>query len=122
VLETVGRNFFVLALLDPAKEPSQHFIREFSQTQLNIPVLFVFPSRPDMQFFFRQNYPLSQAIHYGYDDLGQLTGGLEQALETKNLKLKLPAVIVADSFGNIYYKSVGYRIGIPEDMAGIKLP
>ena len=122
VLETVGRNFFVLALLDPAKEPSQHFIREFSQIQLNIPALFVFPSRPDMQFFFRQNYPLSQAIHYGYDDLGQLTGGLEQALETKNLKLKLPAVIVADSFGNIYYKSVGYRIGIPEDMAGIKLP
>ncbi len=122
VLETVGRNFFVLALLDPAKEPSQHFIREFSRTQLNIPVLFVFPSRPDMEFFFRQDYPLSQAIHYGYDGLGQLTGGLEQAFETKNLKQKLPAVIVADSFGNIYYKSVGYRIGIPADIAGIKLP
>ena len=121
ILETAGRNFFVLALLDPTGEPSQHFIREFSQTELNIPVLFVFPTRSDMAFFFRQNYPLPQSIHYGYDGLGQLTTGLEQALETKNLKQMLPAVIVADSFGNIYYKSIGYRIGIPAHITGLKL-
>lgn len=122
ILNTVGRNFFVLAFLEPTKEPSQHFIREFSDRDLKMPVLFLFNDAHNMDFFFKQGYRMNEKIHYGYDGQQVILNGLSRSLSATDLAARLPVVIVADSFGNIYYKSIGYNIGVPETISKLKLP
>lgn len=124
VLQTVGRNFFMLALVEPTKEPSQHFIRELAGIgdAIRLPTIIMFSNREQMDFFFKQSYNPDSKIHYGYDSENVILKGLEKSLDTGHLAARLPVVIVADSFGNIYYKSVGYSIGIPETVSKLKLP
>lgn len=124
ILQTVGRNFFMLALVEPTKEPSQHFIRELAGMgdAIKLPVIIMFHNRELMDFFFKQSYNLDSKIHYGSDPENVILKGLEKSLDTGHLAARLPVVIVADSFGNIYYRSVGYSIGVPETVAKLKLP
>lgn len=124
IINTVGRHFFVLAFLEPTKEPSHHFIRELSGigNAIKIPVLVLFNNRENMDFYFRQGYNVSEKIHYGFDSQEVVLNGLCNALKTNDLSARLPVVIVADSFGNIYYRSIGYNIGVPETITKLTLP
>lgn len=124
ILKAMGRRFFALALLDATKEPSQHFIRECAKlgTSYTIPTLYLFPNERTLQFFFHQEYDLPGNIMYGYDANGTIRKGLENALGESSLQTRMPLVIIADSFGSIYYQSIGYRIGIPEAVMQLKLP
>lgn len=124
ILNTVGRNFFVLAVLEPTKEPSQHFIRELSAIgeELKLPTVILFNNAENMNFFFKQDYRLKDDLHYGFDSEGVIMRGLTESLKTSDLSARLPVVIVADSFGNIFYQSVGYNIGVPKAIIDLKLP
>ncbi|MEG0518880.1 MAG: transglutaminase-like domain-containing protein [Bacteroidales bacterium] len=124
ILQTVGRNFFMLAFVEPTKEPSQHFIRELSQIAdaIKIPTVIMFHNKDLMDFFFKQSYKLSDKINYGFDSESVILKGLEASLKAEHLDVRLPVVVVADSFGNIYYKSIGYSIGIPDTVSKLKLP
>lgn len=122
ILNTVGRNFFVMAFLEPTKEPSQHFIREFADRELDLPVLFMFNNKDNMDFFFKQGYKVSEKINYGFDNQKVILNGLSRSLSATDLAARLPVVVVADSFGNIYYQSIGYNIGVPETISKLKLP
>lgn len=124
ILQTVGRNFFMLAFVEPTKEPSQHFIRELSQISdaIKIPTVIMFHNKDLMDFFFKQSYKLSSKINYGFDSENVILKGLEASLKAEHLDVRLPVVVVADSFGNIYYKSIGYSIGIPDTVSKLKLP
>ena len=124
ILNTVGRNFFVLAFLEPTKEPSQHYIRELSSMggDLKLPIVTIFNDKDKMDFYFKQNYKLSDKINYGYDWENEILKGLEQSLKTTDLQARLPVIVVADSFGNIFYTSIGYNIGVPEAISKLELP
>lgn len=124
ILQTVGRNFFMLAFVEPTKEPSQHFIRELSEIgdAIKIPTVIMFNNKDLMDFFFKQSYKLSDKINYGFDSQNVILKGLESSLKAEHLDVRLPVVVVADSFGNIYYKSIGYSIGIPDTVSKLKLP
>ncbi|MBQ7018388.1 MAG: transglutaminase domain-containing protein [Bacteroidales bacterium] len=124
ILNTVGRNFFVLAFIEPTKEPSQHFIRELTSKDddIAIPILIMFNDKEKTDFFFKQNYGLNDKINYGFDSQNVVLKGLERSLATTDLQARLPVVVVADSFGNIYYQSVGYNIGVPETISKLNLP
>lgn len=125
ILNTVGRNFFVLAYLECTKEPSQHFIREFSSVsdRIEMPMLFMFKDQYNMDFFFKQNYVLNPKINYGFDSQDNaILKGLSNSLKATDLAARMPVVVVADSFGNIYYSSIGYNIGVPEAITKLNLP
>lgn len=124
IIGTVGRNFFVLAFLEPTKEPSQHFIRELSGIgdAIKIPIVIMFNDKEKMDFYFKQDYKVSDKINYGFDSQDVILKGLSKSLATTDLAARMPVVVVADSFGNIYYKSIGYSIGIPEAITKLKLP
>lgn len=124
IINCVGRNFFVLGFLEPTKEPSQHFIRELSVVgeNLELPVILLFNDSDKMNFFFKQNYNLKSNINYGFDSEDIILKGLQSSLMTQDLQARLPVIIVADSFGNIYYQSIGYNIGIPETITKLNLP
>ena len=125
ILNTVGRNFFVLAYLECTKEPSQHFIREFSSVseKIEMPMLFMFKDQYNMDFFFKQNYVLNPKINYGFDsEDNAILKGLGNSLKASDLAARMPIVVVADSFGNIYYSSIGYNIGVPDAITKLNLP
>ncbi|MEG1511966.1 MAG: transglutaminase-like domain-containing protein [Bacteroidales bacterium] len=124
ILQTVGRNFFMLAFLEPTKEPSQHFIRELSSIgeAIKLPTVILFNNKDLMDFFFKQSYKLGDKISYGFDSQDIILKGLEKSLKTEHLDARLPVIIVADSFGNIYYKSIGYSIGTPQTVSKLRLP
>ncbi|MEF9931650.1 MAG: hypothetical protein RR770_05050, partial [Bacteroidales bacterium] len=73
-------------------------------------------------FFFKQSYKLGDKINCGFDSQDIILKGLEKSLKTEHLDARLPVIIVADSFGNIYYKSIGYSIGIPQTVSKLRLP
>lgn len=124
ILKTVGRNFFILALLDATQEPSQHFIREFAALQppLSIPTLFLFPSDAAYTLYRSQAYPVGDGVHYGIDTQLRLCQGLEQSLELEHLSTQLPVVLLADSFGNVFYYTTGYRLGVADRLQQLKIP
>ncbi len=124
ILNSVGRNFFVLAVLEPTKEPSQHFVRELSAVgdALKLPTIIMFNNQDDMQFFHKQDYRLKEDLNYGFDSEGIIMKGLAQSLKATDLQARLPVVVVADSFGNIFYQSIGYNIGVPKAIIDLNLP
>ena len=82
----------------------------------------MFNDKEKTDFFFKQNYGLNDKINYGFDSQNVVLKGLERSLATTDLQARLPVVVVADSFGNIYYQSVGYNIGVPETISKLNLP
>jgi len=125
IINTVGRNFFVLAVVETGREPSTHFFNDLSNIgdALKLTTVTIFNSKNVMETFFRQDYKMGGNVAFGYDSEDVILKGLERSLNETGLRARLPVVVVADSFGNIYYKSVGgYGNGIPEAISKLDLP
>ena len=125
IINTVGRNLFVLAVAESGREPSTHFLNDLASigNGLKLATITIFPTNEIMDFVIRQDYKMGSNVTFGYDSDDVIVKGLERSLGESGLRTKLPVVIVADSFGNIYYASVGgYGNGIPEAISKLDLP
>ncbi|MDR1680181.1 MAG: transglutaminase-like domain-containing protein [Prevotellaceae bacterium] len=118
ILQTVGRGYFVLALLDGETEPTVHALHALETVageleQWGRPFLMLFANSTQLQAFEAAKYPrLPSAAAFGYDAGGSIQRMLESSLEI--LSGDKPVFIIADSFGRVVYVSQGYRIGLGE--------
>lgn len=121
ILATTGRGYFVLALLEAKKEPTNHALRdiaalksELEQWGRGMVLLF---NTPEQLAGFNSNEfgPLPETITFGVDNGGEIADMLKNSLEISNMN-DLPVFIVADTFGRVVFFSQGYRIGMGEQM------
>lgn len=121
ILATTGRGYFVLALLEAKKEPTNHALRDIAalKTELekwNRGLVFLFGSEDQLAAFNAAEFgELPKTITYGVDKGGEVSKMLKQSLELSNMA-DLPVFVVGDTFGRVVFVSQGYRIGMGEQM------
>ena len=112
VLSAVGRGFYALAVVEPGKEPTNHFLRDLAAEREPLeawgrPVLLLTANEAAMEKLQAEitagRYgSLPSTALFGID-----TDGIADRLGTR-----LPIVILADSFNRVFFRSEGYSIGL----------
>lgn len=121
ILATTGRGYFVLALLEAKKEPTNHALRDVAALKSELEewgrgLVFLFPTDDQLAAFDASEFgDLPGTIVYGVDRGGEVSEMLARSLELSN-RNDLPIFVVADTFGRVVFFSQGYRIGLGEQM------
>ena len=120
VLETTGRGYFAVALVDYGTEPTNHAFMDISAVKKELeawgrPILVVFATEDDYRKFRSQDFNLPSTVHFGIDINGQMRDMI--ATEMKLTKGgRLPLIVMADTFNRVVFFSQGYSIGLGESL------
>ena len=120
VLETTGRGYFAVALVDYGTEPTNHAFMDISAVKSELeawgrPILVVFATEDDYRKFRAQDFNLPSTVHFGIDINGQMRDMI--ATEMKLTKGgRLPLIVMADTFNRVVFFSQGYSIGLGESL------
>ena len=120
VLETTGRGYFAVALVDYGTEPTNHAFMDMSAVKTELeawgrPILVVFATEDDYRKFRAQDFDLPSTVHFGIDIDGQMRDMI--ATEMKLAKGgRLPLIVMADTFNRVVFFSQGYSIGLGESL------
>ena len=116
VLETTGRGYFAVALVDYGTEPTNHAFMDFSAAAKELeewgrPLLVVFASEEDYRKFRPEHFNLPSTVRYGIDADGSM-----RKMVANEMKLdkggRLPLIVLADTFNRVVFFSQGYSIGL----------
>lgn len=116
ILSTVGRGFYILALIKPNDEPSAHLLNELSalsakSAETGKDILFLFENEEAASRFDRSLYPeLPDVAKFGVDKSGSVRNELMETLHLENKDENI--VVLADSFNRVVFLSEGYSIGL----------
>ena len=133
LLSVCGRGYYALALLEPGKEPTNHVLRDLAaaRTQLEAwgrPIVLVCSAesalhRLQVEMSEGRYGTLPGTIVLGLDKDGAVRKGIEKGMKAgpesaAGQPSRFPLVILADSFGRVFFFSEGYTIGLGEQLAG----
>ena len=120
VLETTGRGYFAVALVDYGTEPTNHALMDISAAAADLeawgrPILVVFATEDDYRKFRAQDFNLPSTVHFGID----IDGKMRNMIATE-MKLdkggRLPLIVLADTFNRVVFFSQGYSIGLGDSL------
>ena len=116
VLQTTGRGYFAVALVDHGTEPVNHAFMDISAAAKELeawgrPLLVIFASDEDCRKFRGEHFNLPSNVRYGVD----IDGSIRKMI-AKEMKLSgegsLPLIVLADTFNRVVFFSQGYTIGL----------
>ena len=120
VLETTGRGYFAVALVDYGTEPVNHAFMDISAVAAELerwgrPLLVVFATEEDYRKFRADHFNLPSTVCFGIDKDGSM-----REMIASEMKLdkggRLPLILVADTFNRVVFFSQGYSIGLGESL------
>lgn len=124
IIATSGRGYFVLAVLDPGTEPTNHALKDLEKVQKQLdewrrPFIFLFETENKFKVFDIEKFPkLPKGSHWGIDTDNRVQKMLRKGIfQPENQEL--PLVVVVDSFGRIVFAKQGYTIGLGEQILNI---
>lgn len=123
LLSATGRGYYIIALIDPTNEPTNHFLRDvmpykerFEQWGQKMVLLFRDSSAAER--FKADDFPgLPSTIVMGTDVDNVIYDEI-----IRNMKLKspnMPVILVADTFNRVVFLSQGYSIGLGEQLVKV---
>ena len=128
ILSEAGRGYFVLAIIDPKKEPSNQALRDIALfnsqfNDWNRKMIMLFDNKEDFGQFDKHDFPTMPnnmvfGIDIGINKRGKIADMLCDNLNINN-RNSLPIIVIADTFGRIVYFSQGYKIGQVEQLINI---
>ncbi len=123
LLSTTGRGYYILALIDPNSEPTNHFLRDvmpykdaFEQWGQKMVLLFE-DTEAASRFKADDFADLPSTVVIGTDINNTIKQELISGMKLPNHNL--PIIIVADTFNRIVFLSQGYSIGLGEQIAKV---
>jgi hypothetical protein len=119
----IGKNYAVLVVLDPDKEPSKHILNDLGPdvahfNQWGGQFVFAMPAQKAGQAGVLKTYQLPVRMESGVDPSDQILNAVSD-IYGAGLKDKLPVVLFCDAAGNVYLFSSGYKIGVGEQLLKI---
>ncbi|MDE7150624.1 MAG: transglutaminase domain-containing protein, partial [Bacteroidales bacterium] len=120
VLQTVGRGFYILGILGPGQEPTDHALRDVTAVAAELeavgrPMLLLCRNEADWRRFQAGKWrKLPAQTQYGLDEGGAIEAALRENLDLGSAQL--PIWIVADTFNRVVWFSCGYTIGLGEQL------
>lgn len=120
LLSTTGRGYYVLGLIAPSNEPTNHALRDIAKEkenfeQLGVPVVLLFKDKDSKDRFDASDIPaLPTGTHFGTDVDGKIMAEISENMHLTSPTM--PIFIIADTFNRIVFISQGYTIGLGETL------
>lgn len=120
--ETCGNNPFVLAVIEPDKEPTKHVMADLKSSKKafekwNGHIIFVIPEEKVNDGFSAATFPgLPANCVFVIDKTNAVLNKIEQLRNADNLISDLPIITYGNSMSELIYFSKGYRIGTINDL------
>lgn len=119
ILSTLGRGYFIIAVLGDTDEPSNHAAQELASlsdvlTQWNRPLLLLGRERKELSSL--------PGVYRGSDPSGKVTEMLRKAVkgaEDQAADKRLPVIVLADSFGRVVFISEGYDTSLAQKLRSV---
>ena len=123
VLQTTGRGYFAVALVDAGSEPVNHALMDIAAAAEELeawgrPLLVVFATEEDCRKFRAEQFDLPSTVRYGIDKDGRMRDMIASEMKLQGGG-RLPLVIVADTFNRVVFFSQGYNIGLGESLVRV---
>jgi len=121
----LARGFYVLGLIAPSNEPTNHALRDIGQYQAafdewGAQLFLVFKDEEEKARFDASAFnTLPANLFWGVDDQGTILNELTQALHL-SAHPTMPLFVIADTFNRIVFCSEGYTIGLGERLLQVK--
>ena len=120
ILSTTGRGFYILGIIAPNHEPTNHTLRDISTykeqfEQWGRSIVLLTESEADAQRFnYAEFSGLPSTVVWGSDIDGKIKKEIVEGLKLKSSSL--PMFLVCDSFNRVVYLQQGYTINIGEHL------
>lgn len=123
ILSTTGRGYYVLGIIAPNNEPTNHALRDIALVKeefdkAGIATVLLTRTTEDKTRFNITEFPsLPRNTSFGTDTNGKIWSELtnEMHIDTPTL----PVFVIADTFNRIVYMSKGYTIGLGETLSRV---
>ena len=112
LLATTGRGYYILGIIAPGQEPTNHALRDIADVDTGLPMVLLLRDGADAGAFVSD--PLLPDLS-GIATLGVDTGGINERELRQALGLRhgdLPVFVVADTFNRVVFSTQGYTIGL----------
>ena len=123
LLSTTGRGYYILGLINPNHEPSNHALHdiesvaaEFEKWGQKIVLLFA-DEDASKRHKWAEFKKMPNPVVYGTDTNGAIAGELKQGLNLGSDNR--PIFVIADTFNRVVFVSQGYTIGLGEQMINV---
>lgn len=123
ILSTTGRGYYVLGIIRPNHEPSEHALNDISALKNEFEargekLLLLCRDKDELTRFDKSRFPdLPSNVVTGADASAASLNELTQSLQLTDGEL--PVFVVADTFNRVVYVSSGYTIGMGEQLLGV---
>lgn len=120
VLSTTGRGYYIIGVLTPNHEPTNHALRDIAALNPEFEkwgrsMILLFKDQQDAERFDAKQLPaLPSTASFGIDNDGKIASEIIAALNLP--ETERPIFIIADTFNRIVFVSQGYTIGLGEQL------
>lgn len=112
LLSTTGRGYYIVGLIAPGNEPSNHMLRDLSASREALDawgghIVLLFCSEAEARKFRKTDFgELPKNVHFGVAD----------AATVDDMGGELPTMLIADTFNRVVFRRRGYTIGLGEQL------
>lgn len=123
ILSTTGRGYYIIALIDPNSEPTNHFLRDVMPykeafEKWGQKMVLLFKDESAASRFKADDFPnLPVTVAMGTDVDDKIYDEIVAAMKLKSPNK--PVILVADTFNRIVFMSQGYSIGLGEQLVKV---
>ena len=121
ILDITGRGYFMIALIEPRKEPTNHAMRDMAElrdalAEWGRPIVFVVKNADEWAQFDPEEFKGLPDAHYAIDINGAVSASMKQAgLNVDNR----PLFVIGDTFNRLVFKSEGYQINLGDNIVNV---
>lgn len=123
ILSTTGRGYYIIGLINPTHEPTNHALRDIAQVAKEFEdwggkIVLLFADKDAASRYNEKDFPgLPKTVVYGTDIDGKIA---KEMTENMNLTSKeRPLFLIADTFNRVVFMSQGYTIGLGEQLVNV---
>lgn len=121
LLSTTGRGYYVLGLISPNQEPTNHALRDIAARRQELEkwgrkIVLLFKDGDEKARFTNKSEfaNMPNTVVWGTDVDGKINKEIEEAM--KLVTKDRPVFIIADTFNRVVFISQGYTIGLGEQL------
>ena len=121
ILSTTGRGYFVVGILGPGQEPTNHALKDIEIKKEEFEkwgrkMILLFPDEKSYRKYSPTDFPnLPSNIVYGIDTNNAIRNEISQNMKLPNGG-HLPIFIIGDTFNRVVFQIDGYTIGTGEQL------
>ncbi len=120
ILSTTGRGYYILGIMAPNQEPTNHVFRDISLYRMDFEkwgrkMVFLLNSEEEMsRFNFSEFSSLPSNVVWGTDIDGKILAEIQEQMKLSSASL--PLILICDSFNRVVFIQQGYAIGTGEHL------